>query len=103
MCLKRILALVPDSIAGIVALILLLIDGFIFGVAAKKAIVSVILIIVGLLLAGFIGVAVPYLTISGFWTHVVNIATSQINHIGDIFYAFPIFWLIGFGLGIWKG
>jgi len=97
------LSLVPDSIAGIVAIILLLIDGFIFGVAAKKAVVSAILIIVGLLLAGFIGVAVPYLTINGFWTHLVSIATSQINHIGDIFYTFPLFWIIGFGVGIWKG
>ena len=101
--MKETLSLVPDSIAGVVAIVLLLVDGFIFGVAAKKAIVSVILIIVGLILAGFIGVAVPYLTVSGFWTHVVNIFTSQINHIGDIFYAFPIAWIIGFAIGIWKG
>jgi hypothetical protein len=101
--LKGILSLVPDSIAGIIAIILLLVDGFIFGVAAKKALVSAILIIVGLILAGFIGVAIPYLTVSGFWTHVVDIATSQIHHIGAIFYAFPLFWIIGFGLGIWKG
>ncbi|HZW56997.1 MAG TPA: hypothetical protein VFF30_11970 [Nitrososphaerales archaeon] len=94
---------IPTTVAGVVAVVLLLVDGFIFGAAAKKALVSVILIIVGLILAGFIGVAIPFLTVNGLWTHVVNILISQASHIGAIFYAFPLFWIIGFGLGIWKG
>jgi hypothetical protein len=97
------LSLIPTTIAGVVAIILLFVDGLIFGFAAKKAVVSVILIIVGLLLAGFIGVTIPYLTISGFWSHFLNILETQVRHIGAIFYAFPLFWIIGFGIGLWKG
>ena len=97
------MSLVPGSVAGIVGILLLLIDGYIFGLAAKKALTAVILIIVGILLAGFIGVVIPYLTVNDLMTHVSNFVTSQIGHIGGFFYAFPVFWLIGFGLGIWRG
>lgn len=94
---------IPNTIDGVVGLLLLLLDGFIFGLAAKKAVSSIILIIIGLLLAGFIGIAIPYLTVSGIESHLVSIFASQAAHLGAIFYAFPIFWIIGFALGIWKG
>jgi hypothetical protein len=97
------LVAIPTTLDGVIGLLLLLLDGFIFGLAAKKAISSVILIIIGLLLAGFVGVAIPYLTVSGIESHLVNIFISQASHLGAIFYAFPIFWIIGFALGIWKG
>lgn len=94
---------IPGTLSGIVGILLLLADGFIFGLAAKKAITSAIFIVVGLLLATFIGIVIPFLTVSDVWTHVVNILISQAGNIGVIFYAFPIFWIIGFALGIWKG
>ncbi len=86
-----------------IGILLLLLDGFIFGVAAKKAVTSIVLIIVGLLLAGFVGIAIPYLTVSNITQHITNIIASQASHVGAIFYAFPLFWIIGFALGIWKG
>ena len=97
------MSLVPGTIAGVIGILLLLVDGFIFGVAAKKAITSVILIIVGLLLAGFIGIVIPYLTVNDVWTRVANIITSEAGHVGAFIYAFPVFWIIGFALGLWKG
>ena|SRR5271157_5544106 len=97
------MSIVPGTVAGIVGVLLLLVDGFIFGVAAKKAITSVILIIVGIVLAGFIGIVIPYLTVNDIWSRVADVVSSQIGHIGVIFYAFPVFWIIGFGLGLWKG
>jgi len=97
------LSAIPGSLAGLIGILLLVIDGFIFGVAAKKAITSIIMIVVGLLLAGFIGIVIPYLTVSDVWTHVQNVISSQAGHIGAIVYAFPVFWIIGFGLGLWKG
>ncbi|MHB8567295.1 MAG: hypothetical protein ACYC7D_13325 [Nitrososphaerales archaeon] len=97
------MSLIPSTFEGVVGILLLLLDGFLFGVAAKKAVTSVILIIVGLLLAVFVGIVVPYLTVTDIWTHLASIISSQASHIGAIFYAFPLFWIIGFALGIWKG
>jgi len=93
----------PTTIAGVVSIILLFADGLVFGIAAKKGISSAILIVVGLVLAGAIGLAIPFISLSDVWTHVVNIFLSQASHIGAVFYAFPIFWIIGFGIGLWKG
>jgi hypothetical protein len=87
----------------VIAIVLLFFDGLLFGVAIKKAIVSVVLIVVGLALAGFIGLSIPFLSVTDIWTHVINIITSQAKHIGPILYGFPIFWIIGFAIGIWKG
>ncbi len=92
-----------SAISAIVPIILLFADGLIFGVAAKKGVMSAILIIVGLILAGAIGLTIPFLTTANIWSHVVNIATSQAKHIGPVFYTMPIFWIIGFGIGLWKG
>ncbi|HXQ93432.1 MAG TPA: hypothetical protein VN739_10545 [Nitrososphaerales archaeon] len=78
-------------------------DGLVFGLAAKKGINSLILIVGGLVLAGAIGLSIPFISLSDVWGHVVNIFLSQASHIGAIFYAFPIFWIIGFGIGLWKG
>jgi hypothetical protein len=89
--------------ASIIGVILVFIDGLIFGVAVKKAITSAILIVVGLIIAGFAGVAIPFLTTSNMETHLTNILISQARHIGPIFYTLPLFWIVGFALGIWKG
>lgn len=93
----------PTTIAGVVSIILLFADGLVFGIAAKKGISSAILIVVGLVLAGAIGLAIPFISLPDVWTHIVNIFLSQASHIGAVFYAFPIFWIIGFGIGLWKG
>lgn len=93
----------PGTLAGVVGILLLLLDGFIFGVAAKKAITSIILVIVGLLLASFIGIVIPFLTVNDVWNRVVSVLVSQASHIGPLVYSFPIFWIIGFLLGLWKG
>jgi len=93
----------PTTIAGVVSIILLFADGLVFGLAAKKGITSAILIVVGIVLAGAIGLAIPFISLSDVWSHIVNIALSQAGHIGVVFYSFPIFWIIGFGIGLWKG
>ncbi len=89
--------------AGIIGIVLLLADGFIFGIAVKKGISSVILIILGLLLAAFIGLAIPFLSVSGVWTHMVDVIISVASHIGALIYVFPISLIIGFALGLWQG
>ncbi len=89
--------------AGIVGILLLLADGFIFGIAVKKGISSAILIILGLLLAGFIGLAIPFLSLNDIWPHVVNVLISVASHIGSLIYTFPVCLIIGFALGLWQG
>lgn len=91
------------TLAGIIGIVLLLADGFIFGIAVKKGISSVILIILGLLLAAFIGLAIPFLSVSGVWTHMVDVIISVASHIGALIYVFPISLIIGFALGLWQG
>lgn len=91
------------NLGSIVPIILLFVDGLIFGIAAKKGITSAILIVVGLVLAGGIGITIPFITTADVWSHIVSIISSQAAHIGAIFYAMPLFWIVGFGLGLWKG
>jgi hypothetical protein len=92
-----------QNYSSIVTIVLLFADGLIFGVAAKKAVTSVILIIIGLVVAAAIGLSIPFLSVNNVWTHVFDILASQARQIGPILYGFPVFWMIGFALGIWKG
>ena len=88
---------------SIIPIVLLFVDGLLFGIAAKKGITSAILIIVGLILAGAVGLTIPFITTANIWTHIINIFMSQASHIGALFYAMPLFWIVGFGIGLWKG
>jgi hypothetical protein len=100
------MSLLPSDLQGyssIIAIVLLFADGLIFGVAAKKALTSVVLIVIGLVVAAAIGLSIPFLSVNGVWTHVIDIFVSQARHIGPILYGFPIFWAVGFAIGIWKG
>ncbi len=97
------MSLIPASYNSIVSIILLFADGLVFGVAAKKGIMSAILIIVGIILAGAIGLTIPFLSATEVWSHIINIAISQASHMGPVFFTLPVFWILGFGLGLWKG
>ena len=89
--------------ASIIGLVLLFVDGLLFGIAVKKALVSVVLIVVALMLAAFVGVTVPFVSTGTIFTHIVNIFTYQAAHIGPAFYGLPIFFVIGVAIGIWRG
>ena len=100
------MSFLPPSLqpySDVISLILLFVDGLLFGLAAKKGLMSIIFVVVGIILAGLIGLSIPFLGLGDVWTHVVNIFVSQINNVGPIFGAFPIAWIIGFALGLWKG
>jgi hypothetical protein len=86
--------------AGLLGLILLFIDGIIFGIAVRKGVTAVLLIIVGFVLAGFIGLAIPFLAVNDFWTHLVNIVNGVGSNIGEIIYGFPIAWIVGLIVGL---
>ena len=92
-----------QAYSNIISLFLLFVDGLLFGLAAKKGLISIIFIVIALVLAGVIGLSIPFLGLNEVWSHVANIFASQISHVGLIFVGFPIFWIIGFAVGIWKG
>lgn len=81
-------------------IILLFLDGAIFGIATRKAIGSMIFVIVGLLLAGFIGLGIPFFSLSDFGSHLVRFITAQSNNFPGVFLAFPAAWIIGFVVGL---
>jgi hypothetical protein len=87
-------------LSTVIVLILIFIDGIIFGVAAAKGVLSIILVIIGLILAGVIGVAIPFLSTGVVITHVTNIVTSQLRYFSYYIYGFPIAWVIGFLVGL---
>ena len=81
---------------------LLFVDGIIFGVAASKAVTSIILVVLGLIIASFIGLSIPFLGAStgSFLTGVEHLVTSAINRYGPFFFAMPILWIVGFLVGL---
>ena len=93
--------LLPYS--SIIGLVLLFIDGLLFGLAIKKALTSAILMIAAIILATFVGLAIPFISEGSIFTHLVNIFNYQVSQIGPAFYGLPIFWIIGLAIGLWKG
>lgn len=87
-------------LSAIIVLVLLFIDGIIFGVAAAKGVLSIVLVIIGLILAGFIGVALPFLSTAAIMSHVTSIALTQAKYFSYYVYGFPIAWIIGFIVGL---
>ena len=88
---------------SIILLGFLAFDGFLLGIAAKKAVVSVILVVVALMLATFVGLSIPFLNSNQIITQVMNFVTTQVKSGGSSFFTLPVFWIIGFAVGLWKG
>jgi hypothetical protein len=84
-------------------LVLLFVDGAIFGLAIKKGFVSIILIVLGLIIASIVGLTIPFINGSSIASFVTGFILSEITRIGPLFLSFPILWIIGLLVGIWKG
>jgi len=102
--------MIPDAIfatvpayGSIINMVLLFADGALFGLAVKKGLISIVLLAVALVLAGYLGLSIPFLTPSLIATHLVNILASVYKSVGPAFFAFPILFILGFALALWKG
>jgi len=86
----------------IIVVLLLFFDGLIFGVAAAKGVTSIILIILGLVIASFVGLSIPFLTsgAGNFLGGIENLFISVVNRYGPTFFAMPILWIVGFLIGV---
>ena len=87
-------------VADMIAVGLLFFDGIIFGVAAKKGVASILLVVLGLIVAGSIGLVIPFFNLSTILDSVKSFAVSSLNVFPQIIYAFPVLWIIGFMVGI---
>jgi hypothetical protein len=92
------------SLSFIVVAVLLLFDGIIFGVAATKGVTSIILVIVGLIIASFIGLAIPVLGAGtgNFIGAMENLLVTAVNRYGPGFFAMPALWIVGFLVGVFA-
>lgn len=86
-----------------ITLLLGFLDGLLFGLAIKKALISVVLIVVAFILASFLGLSfIPSVSTSQISSTLFNFF-SQLNF-GTLGVTFSIvLFVIGFGIGIWKG
>jgi hypothetical protein len=92
------------SLSFIIVVLLLFVDGLIFGVAAAKGVTSIILVLLGLIIATFIGISIPFLNSStgNFLSGIESLFVSTINRYGPAFFAMPILWIVGFLVGIFA-
>ncbi|ARD85094.1 hypothetical protein [Ferroplasma acidiphilum] len=100
------------DVSGYIILAIALIDGLLFGLAIKKGIVSAILLIIAFVLASYAGLSfVPNVSFSKVYTYaktffIDNISKApglvSLGHVGSVTLVLVLF-LIGLGVGIWKG
>lgn len=89
--------------AAEVTMVLIFIDGLMFGLALKKAFVSVILIFVALVIAYFLGLTfVPNISLAPIVQYITNYASTV--QFGSLIVSFSIVvFVIGLGIGLWRG
>ncbi|WP_337860115.1 hypothetical protein [Ferroplasma sp.] len=100
------------DISGYVILIIALIDGLLFGLAIKKGITSAILLIIAFVLATYAGLSfIPHISASTAFSDAskffyANISKApgllSLGHVGSVTLVLVLF-LVGLGVGIWKG
>ena len=89
--------------ASEITLVLVFVDGLLFGLALKKAIISVVLLLVAFAISYFVGLAfIPSISFSSILKYLVDYAKGI--QFGGIVLSFTILlFFIGLGIGIWKG
>jgi len=90
------------SLSFLIVALLLFFDGIIFGVAAAKAVTSIILVVLGLIVAAFIGLSIPFLGAGAgnFLSGLEGLVITVVHRYGPGFFAMPVLWLVGFLVGI---
>ncbi|MFP3282773.1 MAG: hypothetical protein RXP97_01675 [Nitrososphaeria archaeon] len=87
----------------LILIVLAFVDGLLFGLAIKKAIVSFIIFIVAVILGTYIGISLPGMSASALTAKVASLIAHWISSAPAIFSGVSIFFIIGIAIGIWKG
>lgn len=92
---------------SVILLLLTFVDGLIFGIAIKKALASAIYFIIGILLAGFIGLSLPVPSSEAITKTVFDLLVQNMgmlyNKVGAIVVGLPVLFIIGLLIGLLKG
>lgn len=98
--------------SGLIIPILAFIDGLLFGLAIKKGVVSFVLFLVALVVSGYVGFSfIPDISVTSLVSSVVSYVTTHIQAVtslipigstGAISLVVVLF-LVGLGVGLWKG
>jgi hypothetical protein len=95
------------SITSLVDFVLTFVVGLLFGLAIKKGAMAFILGIIGLLIAGYVGLSfVPKISVSYELSRWASLAVAYVKdiHVGGIALSLTIvLFLIGLAIGLWKG
>jgi hypothetical protein len=94
---------VLEPYAAYITLLLVFVDGLLFGLAVKKGLISLILMVVAFFLAYFVGLSfIPKINITNVIHSVVNYMAMV--KFGSLILSFSlILFIVGFGIGAWKG
>ncbi|BAB59530.1 TVG0374366 [Thermoplasma volcanium GSS1] len=100
------------EVTGVVLLIVALIDGLLFGLAIKKGVTSFILIIIALIISTYVGFSfAPHVSLTNVTAKLVPYIKTYADQItkaisigfgGSLSLTIVLF-LIGLGVGLWKG
>ncbi|GGM79181.1 hypothetical protein GCM10007108_16760 [Thermogymnomonas acidicola] len=100
------------EISGFLLLIVALVDGLLFGLAIKKGILSFVLLIIAMFIAAYVGFAfVPHVSISSLASSVMPYVKQYVGEVtkslslgfGGSLSLTVVLFLIGLGIGLWKG
>ncbi len=96
-----------EPIAPYITMALVFIDGLLFGIAIRKAVTSIVLLIVAFVIAGFVSISfIPHISSSNIISNVTKYATTYSSslHFTAIDVTFTvILFIVGFAIGLWKG
>ncbi|MGC8569598.1 MAG: hypothetical protein ACP5LW_06315 [Nitrososphaeria archaeon] len=94
---------IPPQYQQIITLVLVFVDGLIFGVAIKKGVISFVLFLIGLFIASYIGLSLPYVNAQLLISRAISFITYVMHRSSYTLTGLPILFLIGLALGLWKG
>jgi len=95
--------LIPAQYQQIINLVLIFADGIIIGAAIKKGLTSFILILIGLVIASYVGISFPGVSFELLLSKAVSFASYMFSKTPLQFTGLPILFLIGLAIGLWKG
>ncbi len=94
--------LIPYVPPEIITLVLFFVAGVLVGAGVKKAIVGVLLMIAGVIVATFAGINI-WASYSNQVYHIPAIIAYMYHKSGWSLAATPLVFIVGFVIGFWKG
>ncbi len=92
---------------SILDFVLTFVAGLLFGLAIKKGLVAFVLALIGFVIAGYVGLTfVPKISLAYEINKFLSLATAYIHEVrlGAIAVSLTVvLFLIGLGIGLWKG